>query len=93
MGMELRTGGRILCGEGIKLIRIRDISFPPEHDINQLLYEAAKVLKVSTSKIRNISLVRRSVDARKKPDVRIIYTIDVSVDGNEKKILKVCFTG
>lgn len=90
MGVELRTGGRILCGEGIKLIRIRDISFPPEHDINQLLYEAAKVLKVSTSKIRNISLVRRSVDARKKPDVRIIYTIDVSVDGNEKKILKVC---
>ncbi|MBO5891734.1 MAG: hypothetical protein J6Q30_03360 [Oscillospiraceae bacterium] len=72
------------------MIRIRDISFPPEHDANQLLYEASKILRVSASKIRSVSLVRRSVDARKKPDVRIIYTVDVSVDGNEKKILKSC---
>ena len=28
------------------------------------------------------------MDARKKPNVRIIYTIDVTVDGSEKKILK-----
>ncbi|MBQ3541763.1 MAG: hypothetical protein IJA45_01395 [Oscillospiraceae bacterium] len=70
------------------MIRIRDIAFPPEHDVNQLLYEASKILKVSASKVRNISLVRRSVDARKKPDIKIIYTIDVTVDGNEKKILK-----
>ena len=28
------------------------------------------------------------MDARKKPDVRIIYTIDVAVDGSEKKVLK-----
>ena len=72
------------------MIRIRDISFPPEHDINQLLYEASKILKVSASRIRNISLVRRSIDARKKPDIKIIYTIDVAVDGNERKILKSC---
>ena len=26
------------------MIRIRDISFPPEHDANQLLYEAARML-------------------------------------------------
>ena len=70
------------------MIRIRDISFSPEHDANQLFYEAARMLRVSASKIRGLTLVRRSVDARKKPDVRIIYTIDVAVDGNEKKILK-----
>ena len=46
------------------------------------------MLRISASKIRGISLVRRSVDARKKPDVRIIYTIDVAVDGSEKKVLK-----
>ena len=70
------------------MIRIRDISLPPEHNANQLLYEAAKMLKISGSRIRGLSIVRRSIDARKKPDVRVIYTIDVSVDGNEKKILK-----
>ena len=70
------------------MIRIREISMPPEHDVNQLGYEAARLLKVSGSKIRKLRLVRRSVDARKKPDVRIVYTIDVQVDGNENKILK-----
>ena len=70
------------------MIRIRDISLPPEHDANQLLYEASRMLRISGSKIRKLSLVRRSVDARKKPDVRIVYTVDVAVEGNEQKILR-----
>ena len=69
------------------MIRVRDISLPPEHDPNQLVFEAAQQLKISPSKIKGISIVRRSVDARKKPDVRIIYTVDVFVSGNERKIL------
>ena len=70
------------------MIRIRDISLPPEHDHNQLLFEAAKLLKISGSKIYKLEIVRRSIDARKKPDVRIIYTVDVWLSGNETKILK-----
>ncbi len=70
------------------MIRIREISMDPEHNVAQLSYEAARMLKISTSKIRKLNIVRRSVDARKKPDVRIVYTIDVVVDGNENKILK-----
>lgn len=70
------------------MIRIREISLPPEHTVAQLSYEAARALKVPNSKVRGVKLVRRSVDARKKPDVRIVYTIDVAVDGNENKILK-----
>ena len=70
------------------MIRIRDIALPPEHNPHQLNYEAAQLLKVSNSKIRQVKIVRRSVDARKKPDVKIIYTIEVAVDGNEGKILK-----
>lgn len=70
------------------MIRIREISMPPEHNTAQLSFEAAKLLRISNSKVRNVRLVRRSVDARKKPDIRIVYTIDVKVDGNEEKILK-----
>ena len=70
------------------MIRIRDIVMPPEHNPHQLGYEAAQLLGISASKVRQVKIVRRSVDARKKPDVKIIYTIDVSVDGNEKRILK-----
>ena len=72
------------------MIRIRDISMPPAHNPDQLVYEAAKLLKISASKIRKLQIVRRSVDARKKPDVKLIYTIDVEVDGNQQKLVKNC---
>ncbi len=70
------------------MIRIRDISLPPEHNVDQLLYEAARQLKISASRIRRLTIARRSVDARKKPEVRIIYTVDVAVEGSESKILR-----
>ncbi|MBQ4642203.1 MAG: hypothetical protein IJB47_06320 [Oscillospiraceae bacterium] len=72
------------------MIRIREIALPPEHSVVQLSFEAAQALRISTSKIRRLSIVKRSVDARKKPDVKIVYTVDVAVDGNENKILKQC---
>lgn len=70
------------------MIRIRDISLPAEHTPAQLPIEAARRLKISASKIHSIKLVRRSIDARKKPDIRYIYTIDVAIEGSEEKILK-----
>ena len=70
------------------MIRIREIALPPEHSVHQLPFEAARLLKISNSKVRTLRIVRRSVDARKKPDVKIVYTVDVAVDGNENKILK-----
>ena len=70
------------------MIRIREIAMPPEHNPAQLSFEAARLLKVNNSKVRKIKIVRRSIDARKKPDVKVVYTIDVAVDGNENKILK-----
>ena len=70
------------------MIRIREISLPPEHNPAQLAFEAAQALRIQQSKIYKVSIVRRSVDARKKPDVRIVYTVDVAVGGNENKILK-----
>ena len=70
------------------MIRLRDIPLPPEHNAHQLQFEAAQMLHISVSKIRQLRIVRRSVDARKKPDIKIIYTIDVAVDGNEKRLLK-----
>ena len=70
------------------MIRLRDIPMPPEHSASQLQFEAAKLLRLSPSKIRELKIVRRSVDARKKPEVKIIYTLDVTVEGSEGKILR-----
>ena len=70
------------------MIRLRDIPLPPEHSVSQLQFEAARLLRLSPAKIRGVKIVRRSVDARKKPDVKIVYTLDVTVEGSEAKILK-----
>ena len=68
------------------MIRVREITILPEQGMDRIRYEAARLLKVPAGKIREITVVRRSVDARKKPEVRLSYTVDVRVDGNEKKI-------
>ena len=72
------------------MIRIREIGLPPEHSEHQLPYEAARVLKIPNSKIKKLRIVRRSIDARKKPDVKVVYTVDVAVEGSEQKFLKHC---
>ena len=70
------------------MIRIRDITLPPQHSVAQLSFEAAQLLRVSNSTIRKVRIVRRSIDARKKPDVKYNYTIDVQVNGNEETVLR-----
>lgn len=72
------------------MIRIRDIQLPPEHNAHQLQFEAATILGVSNSKIHNLKIVKRSVDARKKGNVKVVYTIDVALDGSERRVLKAC---
>ena len=70
------------------MIRVRDIFLTPEQEPSQLLYEVSRQLKISASEIRKLTIVRRSIDARKKPNVRICYTVDVTVKGSETKILR-----
>ena len=70
------------------MIRIRDLSLPPDGDMARLVQAAARQLRISPSEIKQLDLKKKSVDARKKNDVRIIYTVDVVVKGREDKILK-----
>lgn len=91
MGLELREP----CGperreRGIEMLRIRDIAMNPEQDVTALLFEASRILRVSASEVRSLRLVRRSVDARKKPDVKLVYTVDVALKSGEGKVLKKC---
>ena len=70
------------------MIRIRDISLPPSHTPQQLVQSAARQLRIRETEIKQLDIRRKSIDARKKHDVRIIYTVDVLVKGREDKLLK-----
>lgn len=69
------------------MIRIQQIKQTPAQGTKNLHKEAAKILRVSEKEIHSIQIIKRSLDARKKPDLFYSYVIDVSVD-KEDKILK-----
>ncbi len=70
------------------MIRIRDIILPPEHDKNTLCYCAAQVLKVRSSDISTLQIYKRSLDARKKPELSWVYTVDVTLRKGERQLVK-----
>lgn len=71
------------------MIRIQNLTFTPGADSRAaLLCAAAKALRLAPDKITELRVHRRSVDARKKQDVRVVCTVDVTVDGKEEKILQ-----
>ncbi|MGM9521520.1 MAG: NAD(P)/FAD-dependent oxidoreductase [Oscillospiraceae bacterium] len=70
------------------MIRIHDISLRPEEDSSKnLLRAAARVIHIPERQISELTIHRRSIDARKKSDIRIIYTVDVSVTCGDSSIL------
>jgi hypothetical protein len=63
------------------MIRVQNLTLPPEGTQAQLRQKAAKLLGVSPERFTAFSIFRQSIDARKKSDVRLVYTVDVSLDG------------
>ncbi len=70
------------------MIRIRDIILPPEHDQSTLLYCASQALKLRASDISSLQIHKRSLDARKKPKLSWVYTVDVSLRKGERQLVK-----
>ena len=72
------------------MLRIRDLILPETHDVSELYYHAAQALHVRTSEIAALHIFRRSLDARKKPDLRWVYTVDVTLRSGEGAVLRRC---
>ena len=69
------------------MIRVSQLKLPVEHSEEQFYQKIEKSLKIKRDQIKKLQIVKKSIDARKKPDVSIVYSADVWVD-NEEKILK-----
>ena len=65
------------------MLRIAELSMPLSFTGEDLRRQAAARLKVPERALGNVSLYRKSVDARKKNAVRFICTDEVEVDGEE----------
>lgn len=69
------------------MLRIQQLKMPIEHSKTDLYQKAAIALGIRKEEISALHTVRRSVDARKKPDIYYNYILDVEVK-KEDKVLK-----
>ncbi len=69
------------------MIRLRQIKVDlNKSSIEDIKNKCAKKLKVKTSSINDIKIIEESIDARRKPQINLVYTVDISID-NEMNIL------
>lgn len=71
------------------MIRINQIKVPPEHTREDIVRKAARILRIAPAGIQTLQIVKKSIDARKKPDVYFVYTVDVAV-ADQDKVLSSC---
>ncbi|EHI97213.1 FAD-dependent pyridine nucleotide-disulfide oxidoreductase [Clostridium sp. DL-VIII] len=67
-------------------IRINNINLGLDDELEVLEKKVCKRLNISNGNINKISIIKRSVDARKKNDIKFNYSVDVFCE-KEKKIL------
>ncbi|MBQ8784228.1 MAG: hypothetical protein IJZ57_10720 [Clostridia bacterium] len=72
------------------MIRVNEIKVSLEATNDDILRKTAESLKIPVSKIKSFSIAKKSLDSRKKDNLFFVYSVDVTVDGNEDKILSKC---
>ncbi len=70
------------------MIKIDQLKLNVSADENQIKEAVCKKLKININDIRELSVLKRSIDARKKPDIFYVYSIVISLDSKlEGKLL------
>ena len=69
------------------MLRIGQLKLEPNHTEQQLLQKIAKTLHLPEREILSYEIKKQSIDARHKPELKFVYTIDVTVN-NEQTVMK-----
>ena len=69
------------------MLRISEIKLDLDCSIHDIEEAAAKTLKLNKNRILKTEIFKQSVDCR-KGEVRFVFTVDVTVDGDEDRIVE-----
>lgn len=69
------------------MLRISQLKLPVTHTEEDLKKKIVHTLMCRTEAVQSYEIIKQSLDARKKPDLFYVYTVDVKAD-NEKQLLK-----
>lgn len=61
------------------MIRINQIKLPIGHTEKDLMQKVCRLLRIREEQMTSHAVARRSIDARKKPHLQYVYTVDVTV--------------
>lgn len=88
--MVVRSGGGQVCSarEEIKMLRISQIKLNMDEPVSLLPKKIGQKLRIKNFRPDSWSIVKESVDAREKPRIRFIYTVDFTVKEEEKLLEK-----
>ena len=69
------------------MIRLSNIKLPIGYTDADILKACAKELRIPTDAIDRTALYRRSIDARRKEDIRYVTSVDIHLNINETAAL------
>ena len=69
------------------MLRVSQVKLSPNHTEEMLIQKVADILRVHKDDIQSLEICKQSIDARKKPDIQYVYSVDVKLT-DEKKVLK-----
>ncbi len=72
------------------MIRINEIKLSLDEEESLLSRKAAKALRINEKYIENLTIYKKSIDARHKDDVHFSYTVDVCIKLDENQIASKC---
>ena len=72
------------------MIAISNLKLRPGEPETLLQQKAAKALGIDAGRIEALTIRKKSLDARRKPELWYIYTVGVTVAGKEEKIAARC---
>lgn len=69
------------------MIRVQDLALTLKEDEKVLKDKIAKKLRITPKEIVSYRIFKKAIDARKKHDIKLVYTVDVETT-KEKELLK-----
>lgn len=73
------------------MLRISQIKLNPEEPVSLLPKKIGQKLRIRNFQPKNWKIVKESIDAREKPRIRLIYTVDFDVDDEDGLLARASF--
>ncbi len=68
------------------MLRITGIIMPLDHSEEELQQAACQKIKIKPALVHSFAIARRSIDARKKAAIKLVYSVDISLSRGEADI-------